>query len=172
MRCDDVNELFDAYLADELDGHRRDAMRAHLRSCSACRAAATRHDASLLFAAADPVEPDVARLDEITRSVLGEIRRERLASRIERRRSPWLAVAAVAVLSVAGAISWRQLTSPGPGDTAQSAVRPAVQQVERSSPPPRVEVNMPGEGVRVYQYADGQNGDTAATFIVNPELEL
>lgn len=171
MRCDDVHELFDAYLAEELDGHRRDALRAHLRSCGACRAAAMRHDASLLFAAAAPVEPDPARLDDITRSVLGQIRRERLARRIEPRRAPWLAAAAVAVLSVAAAISWRQLSAPEPGDVGSPPVRPAVQQVE-SSPPPRVEVNMPGEGVRVYQYADGQDGDTAATFIVNPELEL
>lgn len=171
MRCDDVYDLLDAYLADELDGHRRDALRAHLRSCSACLAAATRYDASLLFAAALPSEPDASRLDEVTRSVLGQIRQQRLASRIERRRPRWLAAAAVAVLSVTAVLSWRQL-SPDGGDGTQQTAAPAVQSVEHTTPPPRVEVIMPGEGVRVYQYADSQDTDTAVTFIINPELEL
>jgi hypothetical protein len=43
---------------------------------------------------------------------------------------------------------------------------------EAPSSPPRIEVDMVGEGVRVYQYADQQDGDTAVTFIVNPQLEL
>jgi hypothetical protein len=38
--------------------------------------------------------------------------------------------------------------------------------------PPTVEVEMAGEGVRVYQFASDGDPDTAAYFIVNPALEL
>jgi hypothetical protein len=71
----------------------------------------------------------------------------------------------VTLIVVAG---WRLLapggTEPAPAVGAQAAEAP--------SQPPRIEVDMAGEGVRVYQYADQQDGDTAVTFIVNPQLEL
>lgn len=170
MRCLDVSELLDAYLADELDGPRREALRAHLRSCSLCRESAVRRDASFLFVASPPSEAETARIEEVTRAVVGQIRQQRLERRLDRRRSPWLAAAAAVVVLLAGAVGWR-LMAPDEGPTADS-VRSDVQVADSPNPPPRVEVDMAGEGVRVYQFADQQDGDTAVTFIINPELEL
>ncbi len=41
-----------------------------------------------------------------------------------------------------------------------------------AEPPPRVEVDMTQEEVRVYQYAIGDDATTGAVFIVNPAMEL
>jgi hypothetical protein len=38
--------------------------------------------------------------------------------------------------------------------------------------PPRVEVDMTQEEVRVYRYAVGDDDSTGAVFIVNPAMEL
>jgi len=169
MRCDDVLDLLEAYLADDLDGHRRDALRSHLRSCSSCRKAATLHDPTLLFITASPSEPAAARVEEMTQAVLGQIRQQRLEQRLDRRRQPWLAAAAAVVLSLLAVTGWRLLA---PNEAGQAPTPDEVQVADAPSPPPRVEVDMTGEGVRVYQYADQQDADTAVTFIINPELEL
>lgn len=167
MRCNDVSELIDAYLADALDEPRRTALRGHLRSCGCCREAAVRTDPSLLFVAAPTGEPDPGRVEDITRAVLMQVRQQRLQRRLGHRRS-WLAAAAAVVVSLIGIAGWRLLA---PGDASEPAAV-AAQVAEAPSPPPRIEVDMAGEGVRVYQYADQQDGDTAVTFIVNPQLEL
>ncbi len=167
MRCSDVPELLDAYLADALDEPRRTALRGHLRSCGRCREAAVRTDPSLLFVAAPPGEPDPGRIEDVTRAVLMQVRQQRLQRRLGHRR-PWLAAAAAVVLSLIGIAGWRLLA---PGSASEPATMGA-QVAEAPSPPPRIEVDMAGEGVRVYQYADQQDGDTAVTFIVNPQLEL
>jgi anti-sigma factor RsiW len=169
MRCDEFSAQLDAYLAEELDGHRREDLRDHLRSCGDCRRTAVRRDASLMFVATSPKDSNPDRVAEVTQAVLGQIRQQRLERRLGRRRQPWLAAAAAAVLSLAVVIGWRIIT---PNEIAQVPARSDVQVADSPSPPPRVEVDMAGEGVRVYQYADQQDGDTAVTFIINPELEL
>jgi anti-sigma factor RsiW len=168
MRCADMPELLDAYLADALDGPRRNAVRSHLRTCERCREAAVQADPSLLFVAASPGEPDPARLEDVTRAVVAQIRQQRLQRRLVHRQ-PWLAAAAALALTVLAVAGWR-LLAPAGGSEPAPAVDARV--AEAPSPPPRVEVDMAGEGVRVYQYADQQDGDTAVTFIVNPQLEL
>lgn len=169
MRCDDVVGALDEYLADSLDGARRDALRAHLRSCGRCREVAIGRDPSLLFVLARPSEPDPARVEEATRAVIGQIRQQRLERRLGRRPRPWLAAAAMVVVSLSAVVGWR-LLAPDAGSPAPAGGE--VQVADSPSPPPRIEVDMSGEGVRVYQYADRQDSDTAVTFIVNPELEL
>jgi len=168
MRCADMPELLDSYLADVLDGPRRNAVRSHLRTCERCREAAVQADPSLLFVAASPGEPDPARLEDVTRAVVAQIRQQRLQRRLVHRQ-PWLAAAAALVLTLIAVAGWR-LLAPAGGSEPAPAVNARV--AEAPSPPPRVEVDMAGEGVRVYQYADSQDGDTAVTFIVNPQLEL
>jgi anti-sigma factor RsiW len=167
MRCSDVPELLDAYLADALDEPRRSAFRSHLRSCASCREAALRTDPTLLFAAAPAGEPDPARVEELARSVMAQVRQQRMQRRLGHRPA-WLAAAAAVVLALVGIAGWR-LLSPG---TATAPAVTAARAAEAPSPPPRIEVDMAGEGVRVYQYADQQDGDTAVIFIVNPQLEL
>lgn len=168
MRCADMPELLDSYLADVLDGPRRNAVRSHLRTCTPCREAAVQADPSLLFVAASPGEPDPARLEDVTRAVVAQIRQQRLQRRLVHRQ-PWLAAAAALVLALIAVAGWR-LLAPAGGSEPVPAVDAQV--AEAPSPPPRIEVDMAGEGVRVYQYADQQDGDTAVTFIVNPQLEL
>ena len=168
MRCADMPELLDSYLADVLDGPRRNAVRSHLRTCERCREAAVQADPSLLFVAASPGEPDPARLEDVTRAVVAQIRQQRLQRRLVHRQ-PWLAAAAALVLALIAVAGWR-LLAPAGGSEPVPAVDAQV--AEAPSPPPRIEVDMAGEGVRVYQYADQQDGDTAVTFIVNPQLEL
>ena len=169
MRCDDVMGALDEYLADALDGARRDALRAHLRSCGRCRGVAVRRDPSLLFVTALPSEPDPTRVEETTRAVIAQIRQRRLQRRLGRRQRPWLAAAAMLLLSLVAVVGWRLLV---PGGGPQTPAGGEVKVADSPSPPPRIEVDMSGEGVRVYQYADRQDSDTAVTFIVNPELEL
>lgn len=169
MRCDEVVAVLDEYLDDTLDGVRRDALRAHLRSCGRCREVAIRRDPSMLFAVAPRSEPDPARVEETTRAVMAQVRQREIQRRLGRRPRPWLAAAAMLVLSLAAVVGWRLLA---PGSGPQDPHRGGVQVADSPSPPPRVEVDMSGEGVRVYQYADRQDADTAVTFIVNPELEL
>jgi hypothetical protein len=169
MRCDEVLGALDEYLDDALDGPRRDALRTHLRSCGRCRDAAIGRDPSLLFVVARPSEPDSARIEETTRAVVAQIRQQRLQRRLGRRPRPWLAAAAMLLLSLTAVVGWR-LLAPGNGSQAPAGAEIVV--ADSPSPPPRIEVDMSGEGVRVYQYADSQDSDTAVTFIVNPELEL
>ena len=168
MRCADLPELLDAYLADALDEPRRAAVRSHLRFCERCREAALDADPTLLFVAAPPADPDAARVEDLTRAVVAQIRQQRLQRRLVHRQ-PWLAAAAAIVLTLAAVVGWRLLA---PGGAAGPAPATDAQVAEAPSPPPRIEVDMAGEGVRVYQYADSQDGDTAVTFIVNPQLEL
>ena len=73
---------------------------------------------------------------------------------------------------------------PGPaalrrfGELLLTADMPAPAAVHASTtaepppqPPPQVEVDMPGEGVRVYHFASEDDRNTAVLFIVNPALE-
>jgi anti-sigma factor RsiW len=168
MRCADLPELLDAYLADALDEARRTAVRSHLRTCERCREAALHADPTLLFVAAPAGDPDPARVEDLTRAVIAQIRQQRLARRLVHRQ-PWLAAAAAVVLTVIAVVGWRLLAPQGGSEPARAA---DAQVAGTPSPPPRIEVDMAGEGVRVYQYADQQDSDTAVTFIVNPQLEL
>ena len=168
MRCTDIPDLLDAYLADSLGEPRRDAVRSHLRTCERCREAAVHADPSLLFVAAAPGEPDPVRVEDTARAVIAQIRQQRMQRRLGHRR-PWLAAAAAVVLSLIAVAGWR-LMAPGGGLKPVAVTDARV--AETPSPPPRIEVDMAGEGVRIYQYADQQDADTAVTFIVNPQLEL
>ncbi len=61
---------------------------------------------------------------------------------------------------------------PIAGDALPAALLDAVTNVEAEIAPPSVEVEMAGDDVRVYQFANEEDGDTAVYFIVNPALEL
>lgn len=169
MHCSEFSDLLEAYLEDTLDGPTRRAFREHLGGCDGCRMVAVQKDPSLLFCFGGAEEHDPGRIEDLTRAVMGDIRRQRLRRRLHRPSRGWLRAAAAVVISVAAVMGWR-LLSPANVDAPQSIV--AVQPTEQVNPPPRVEVDMAGEGVRVYQYADQQDADTAVYFIVNPAMEL
>jgi hypothetical protein len=169
MRCDEFAVHIDGYLNDTLDPGLRDSFREHLQSCRQCRAAAVEAEPSLVFSALPAEAADVDRVENLTQAVLGQIRQERLEQRMRPPRRRWFAAAAAVMLAVVGVTSWRVL-SDDDGEAPTTVVEAA--QAGEAGPPPRVEVVMPGDNVRVYQYADQQDEDTAVYFIVNPSLEL
>ena len=169
MNCDEFSVLLDGYLQDALDGPVRGAFRDHLAGCDRCRAAAVAADPSMLFSALGSREPERHTIEDLNRAVMADIRQQRLSRRLHRSRPRWLAAAAAVVISLAAVTGWRLLSPEG--RPAPDAVA-EVKVVESDDPPPRLEVDMTGTGVRVYQYADQQDGDTAVYFIVNPAMEL
>ncbi|HLL71030.1 MAG TPA: zf-HC2 domain-containing protein [Pyrinomonadaceae bacterium] len=79
MRCTRVEKLLPLHVAGDLAGRRARAVANHLATCEACRRSASAHDASrnLLRAATLPPDFDGAFYEEIRRSVLDQIRRDR-----------------------------------------------------------------------------------------------
>jgi anti-sigma factor RsiW len=180
MSCESYRDLIDAYLDDSLDEVRRTGLRAHLRSCADCRDIVVRREPTmaLVLGAGTPV--DEARVEACVTAVMSGIRRERLERRLRPSHTPWFAAAAAVVIAVFAAGWWWQ-TQGEPAapaglqaeavveaDTETAAESTAEPRVE----PPRVEVDMTEEEVRVYRYAIGGDESTGAIFIVNPAMEL
>ena len=181
MSCEVYRELLPAYLDDSLDEVRRTGFRTHLRSCAECRGFVIAEEPTLLFSLAPQSEPSPERIEVCVASVMAGVRQERLRQRLRPSRRGWLAAAAVFVLAIIAATAWWtsgnrfgdvpklqadahdvEISNPA---TAQEAPAPI-------KPPPRVEVDMTQEEVRVYQYAIGDDATTGAVFIVNPAMEL
>jgi len=181
MSCEVYRELLSAYLDDSLDEVRRTGFRAHLRSCGECRDFAIAEEPTLIFSLARQSEPSPERIETCVASVVAGVRQERLQKRLRSSRRPWLAAAAAVVLAIIAATAWWMRGSQS-GDMPQ--LQAAAHEVEISSPvtveeapvatkpPPRIEVDMIQEEVRVYQYAIGDDATTGAVFIVNPAMEL
>jgi len=175
MRCDAFRQLLSSYLDESLEGAEREAWRSHLRACGECRRWAVASEPTLLFATAQPEVEDQRGVDACADRVMAAIRQQRLEQRLRPRRRPWLAAAAALVALVGGGVLWQTIpqgdepSTPGVVPASVDAgVGPA--QLPQTQPP-KVEVNMDGEGVRVYQFAGGSDDDTTVLFIVNPALE-
>ena len=170
MNCEIFREMIGSYVDETLEEGRRLWFRTHLRKCPTCRESALREEPSLLFAMAPAAPGEPEKIEACAVAVMGRIRQDRLESRLHRRRRPWLAVAAAAALVISGGIAWRTMVGGGSG-TLQPVVE-ARRDAELQSSPPTVEVEMAGEEVRVYQFANEADSDTAVYFIVDPALEL
>ena len=181
MSCEVFRELLPAYLDDSLDEVRRTGFRTHLRSCAECRGFVIAEEPTLLFSLAPQSEPSPERIEACVASVVAGVRQERLQQRLRPSRGGWLAAAAVVVLAIIAATAW--WTSGNQfGDVPQMQADAHDVEVSRPStveeipvpaePPPRVEVDMTHEEVRVYRYAIGADATTGAVFIVNPAMEL
>jgi anti-sigma factor RsiW len=181
MSCDDYRELLRAYLDDSLDEVRRTGFRAHLRSCPECRELAVAEEPTLMFSLAGGREPSRDRIEACVTAVVAGVRQDRLQQRLRHSRRRWLAAAAAVVLAVIVGAAW-WINAGGSGETPtlqadahESAAADPVAEAPAPSvvePPPRVEVDMQQEEVRVYQYAIGDDASTGAVFIVNPAMEL
>lgn len=167
MECTLFRNMLDAYLEETLEEDRREVFRGHLRSCGACRSWAVERDPSLLFAAAGEPPVDPARVEACAAAVSSHVRQLRLRRRLYGHRRGWLAAAASALLVIVAALAWLTVAGGGAGPVPMASA-PAAE----AAGPPTVEVEMAGEGVRVYQFASDGDPDTAAYFIVNPALEL
>ncbi len=170
MDCSEFHELLDAYLEDSLEEDQWVLFRRHFRDCTSCGEWARGVEPSLLFAMAESGPVDLARIEACAAAVTGQIRQERLAGRLLRRRRPWLAAAAAAAVVLVGAGAWRLL--PVGGDVAPALSLAGGETSETVAAPPTVEVEMNGDDVRVYQFATEEDADTAVYFIVNPAMEL
>jgi anti-sigma factor RsiW len=170
MNCEIFREMIGSYVDETLEESRRLWFRTHLRECPICRESALREEPSLLFAMAPAAPSEPEAVEACAAAVMGRIRQDRLERRLHRRR-PWMAAAAAAaIMVVSGGLVWRTMTGGWSG-TLQPAVE-AQRAPELQNSPPTVEVEMPGEGVRVYQFANDEDADTAVYFIVDPALEL
>jgi predicted anti-sigma-YlaC factor YlaD len=168
MNCEIFRETIGSYVDETIEEGRRTWFRTHLRKCPTCREIALREEPSLLFvmAPAEPADPEA--IEACTAAVMGRIRQDRFERRLHRRRRPWLAAAAAAVMVISGGLAWRTVSSVGNLQPAVEAQRDSEQRIA----PPSVEVETKGEDIRVYQFADDADGDTAVYFIVDPALEL
>jgi anti-sigma factor RsiW len=182
MSCETIRELLAAYLDDSLDEVRRSAFRAHLRSCASCRQIALAEEPTLIFALGEHREADPARVEACVTAVTAGIRQQRLQRRLRQpNRPPWLAAAAAVLMTVAGVGGWWLGSERGnePAalqadamSSAEAGATPAGEIPTDVEPPPRIEVDMTQEEVRVYQYAIDDDASTGAVFIVNPGMEL
>jgi predicted anti-sigma-YlaC factor YlaD len=181
MSCDVYRELLPAYLDDNLDEVRRTGFRAHLKSCSECRELAFAEEPTLVFSLSRRREPSPERIEACVASVVAGVRQERLQKQLRAPRRPWLAAAAAVMLAIIVASAW-WMRGTLPGDVAELqadaheagiSIPAAVEAIPvPAEPPPRVEVDMIQDEVRVYQYAIGDDASTGAVFIVNPAMEL
>jgi anti-sigma factor RsiW len=188
MSCDAFRELLADYLEDKLDDVRRTGFRSHLRDCPECRSFAVAEDPTLMLSLADRRQPPADRIEACVTGVMAGIRQERLQQKLRpASRRPWLAAAAAVVCAVlVGAVWWISYGRPTDSPMLQADAQPvkAAESVEvdapvesaqsraATEPPPRVEVEMSQEEVRVYQYTIGDDQSTGAVFIVNPGMEL
>ena len=170
MDCTEFHQLLDAYLEETMEEAQRPLFRSHLRDCSSCGEWARSVEPSLLFAMAESGPADLARIEACAVAVTGQIRQQRLAGRLRGKRRPWLAAVAAVAFSIVGAAAWQLL--PGSGDPVPALSLDAGTPAGLGAAPPTVEVEMPGDDVRVYQFANEEDDDTAVYFIVNPALEL
>jgi predicted anti-sigma-YlaC factor YlaD len=170
MNCEIFRETIGSYVDETLEEGRRHWFRTHLRECPTCRESALRDEPSLLFAMAPTAPGKPEAIEACTAAVMARIRQDRLERRLHRRRRPWLAAAAAATLVISGGIAWRTMVVGG-SETLQPVVEAQLDAGLQNSPP-TVEVEMPGEEVRVYQFANDADADTAVYFIVDPALEL
>jgi anti-sigma factor RsiW len=170
MICEDFREMLGPYLEEKLEEERRPEFRRHLRECPECRRWAVAEDPSLLFALAGMKEADPIRVEACAQAVTAQIRQQRLARRMGARRRPWLAAAAAVAVAAGGGLVW-QMTI-GSGEAPSGPAMEARGEVNEKLESPTVEVDMRGEDVRIYRFANEEDADTAVYFVVNPAMEL
>jgi len=170
MRCNQFRDRIESYLVDSLAAPDRDAFRQHLRSCPDCREWAITREPTLVFAVTEPAEPDPIQIAACTASVMSQIRQQAIVGRMRPHRRSWLAAAAAVMVVIAGGAGW--WISQDEQGAAPTAVVEAEDAGPRDQQPPRVRVEMSAAGVRVYQFAEGSDDNTAVFYIVNPALEL
>jgi predicted anti-sigma-YlaC factor YlaD len=170
MNCTEFRELLGSYLEESLTEERRRMFRRHLRECASCRERAVSEDPTLLFAAVPETPVSEADIEACAAAVTAQIKQQRLARNLSSRRRPWLAMAAAAIIMIAGGLSWKVLR--GSVETPIPTAAEIHLHDDARSVPPTVEVEMAGEDVRVYQFAVDEDDDTAVYFVVNPAMEL
>jgi len=164
MECDRFRELLTAYVGERLEGPERHSWRDHLRACLECRRWALGQEPTLWLATEPAAEVGQARVEACVAAVATLARQRQMSQRLRGGRRWMLAAAAVVVLGLGGLL-W-SLGGLGGGDMTAEG-RP----VESGVPAPDLEVEMEGEGIRVYRFAADGEEDTIVAFVVNPVLD-
>jgi predicted anti-sigma-YlaC factor YlaD len=174
MECRRFISQLESYLDDRLQGEQRREFRDHLRSCPSCRRAAVAADPVLLLTAAEPREAEPEQVQGCVDAVRALIRQDRLQRRIDRPGRRWLMAAAAVVVAAGGSLLWWSgRPDLGGAGLPQGDGGAAVATRVVAPPPPRIEVDSGDDGeVRVYQYADAGDENTAVIYIVNESMEL
>ena len=170
MDCRTFVESLDDYLGERLEGAERRAFREHLAGCAPCRSRAVDADPSLLLIPTHKPEVDARAVEACCEGVSLLIHQERLRKRLAGPRRRWLAAAAAVLVAVSAGVMWR--LAPAPFEATAVGVNAQVEEEAGQAGPPEVEVEMQGESLRVYQYADAGDENTAVYFVVNEGLEL
>lgn len=172
MDCQEFADLFPLYLEEGLDESRREEWRAHLQSCTECSTRAIKEDPTLLFLTGASSTIDTAGVERCVHDIGALIRHEKFKKRVRRPQRWWYASAAAVLLMISTSFFWAKNDAPEPR-LAASETQPTVgAEVNEQSQPPRMDVEMSHQGLRVYQYADAGDGNSAAYFIVDKDLEL
>jgi predicted anti-sigma-YlaC factor YlaD len=164
MECERFREHLNAYVAERLEGVERLEWRDHLRGCRDCRGWALGEEPTLWLAVEAPSVAEPARVEACVTAVTTMARQQTISRRLSGGRRWVLAAAAVAVLALGGLL-W-SLGGMG-GGVVTADGRP----VDSGLPAPDLEVEMEGEGVRVYQFTGDGEEDTVVAFVVNPALD-
>lgn len=172
MSCQIYKARLDDYCEDRLDEAARCEFRRHLTTCADCRATAIEQDPTLMFASMPQLEPAGEEVDACVHAVQAMIRNDRLNRRLLAPKRRWFAAAAVALVALAAAVLWRSPVFGPAGGPVAPASGAAVAAATEPAPPPQVEVEMNQENLRVYQFSDAGDENTAVYFIVNEAMEL
>lgn len=172
MDCQEFADLLPLYLEEGLDEHRRGQWREHFESCTECGTRAMEEDPTLLFLTGAPSTIDAEGVERCVDDLGALIRHERFRKRIRRPQRWWYAAAAAVLLMISTSFFWAKNDAPGPL-IAASETQPTVgAETNDQSQPPRMDVEMNHKSLRVYQFANTGDGNSAAYFIVDKDLEL
>ena len=130
-------------------------------------------DPVLLLSSAVLKEPSMEQVGACVGAVTALIHQDRLQRRISKPKWRWMVAAASVVASVGAGVAWWS-SHPGfeEGGMPFSQDAPSVAAQWEDPPPPHVEVETSGGDLRVYQFADTGDGNTAVVYIVKESLEL
>ena len=172
MNCNEFTDLMPLYLEECLDEARRNEWREHLEKCAECREVALEEDPSLLFVLGTLPPVDSKDVERCVRNISALVRQEKLRRRIHRPQRWWYAAAAAVLLMISAGVF--HLHTQDPANLKASAeTQPIVAAVsEEEIQPPSIDVEMAHKALRVYQFANSNDGNSAAYFIVDEDMEL
>jgi len=171
MKCSEFLKNLPRYLEETLDGSQRKLWREHLNQCSSCREKAFAQEPSLILSAGLSQTVDQAGVEACLANVSSMIRQEKLKKRMGHPEKWWYAAAAAVFLMISASFIPRFSIETAPGRTAET-VPTVVASDHGGTQPPRMDIDMARDGLRIYQFADSSDENAVAYFIVDESLEL
>jgi len=171
MNCSEFLKNLPRYLDEAIDGTERQSWREHLNQCSSCREIALGRDPSLILSAGLSQTIDQEGVDVCLANLNSMIRQEKLKRRMGHSSKWWYAAAAAVFLMISANFLPRFSPEAGLGQRAE-AVPTVVVSDQHEVQPPRMDIDMARDGLRIYQFADAGDENAVAYFIVDESLEL